>query len=56
MNNDSRRVLESGPRKVGTYAMPAVWRVEMNPQSIADMAIRAITLVRDGARAPSTPI
>lgn len=39
-----------------THAMPAVWSVEMNPQNIADTAIRAMILPRDGASAPSTPI
>lgn len=39
-----------------THAMPAVWRVDTNPQIMADKAIRAMTLPREGARAPRTPI
>lgn len=39
-----------------THAIPAVCIVEMNPQIMADIAILAMILLLEGARAPSTPI
>ena len=36
--------------------MPAVWSVEKKPQIMADMALRAMILLRVGASAVSTPI
>ena len=37
-------------------AMPAAWRVEMKPQTMADAAMRAMMRAREGASAESTPI
>ena len=38
------------------YTIPAVWRVDKKPHTIADNAIRAMILLREGAKAPKTPI
>lgn len=51
-----RKGRHSGSKDRGTHAIPAVCIVEMNPQIMADIAILAMILLLEGARAPSTPI
>jgi len=50
------RVRRESYKEGRTHTMPAVWRVDKNPHIMADSAILAITLLREGAKAPKTPI